>query len=114
MAWRSPGFFSFVVPYEHTRDFFFSGHTGGLFIVTCEAFKLGLRKIGILAFISLLYMMNMLVTTRVHYIIDVVGGLIFAIWSYRQSVRYVIFFDKLLSLPFFLFMKIKERFCTEK
>lgn len=30
IVWRSPGFFSFTVPYDHTRDFYFSGHTGTL------------------------------------------------------------------------------------
>ncbi len=33
LVWRSPGFFSFTVPYDHTRDFFYSGHTGSLTIV---------------------------------------------------------------------------------
>lgn len=55
----------------------------------------------------------MLVVTKVHYVIDVIGGFIFGIWSYRQSIRYVMYFDKFLSLPYVLFLKLKSRFFAE-
>lgn len=87
MAWRSPGFFSAVVPYDHTRDFFNSGHTGGLLVCVVEMFTLRYTKLGIFGVLSLLYMMNMLVTTKVHYVIDVIGGLIYSIWFYRLAIQ---------------------------
>ena len=110
MAWKNPGFFSFVVPYEHTRDFFYSGHTGGILIATFEAFQLNLNKTGVLALVSAVYMMNMLIVTRVHYVIDVIAGIIFAFWSYRLSKRYIIYFDKFLNLPYALFLWLKKRY----
>jgi hypothetical protein len=33
IVWHSPGFLSFAVPYDRTRDFYFSGHTGTLVII---------------------------------------------------------------------------------
>jgi hypothetical protein len=87
------------VPYDHTRDFFFSGHCGGLSIVTAEMFHLQLTKTGVLALLSLLYMANMLLTTEVHYSIDILAGILFALWFYRLAIRYVVYFDKLFSLP---------------
>ena len=40
IVWHSPGFFSFIVPYDHTRDFFYSGHTGTLKIISMELWTL--------------------------------------------------------------------------
>ena len=34
IVWHNPGFFSITVPYDHTRDFFYSGHTGSLSIIS--------------------------------------------------------------------------------
>lgn len=99
LAWRSPGFFSATVPYDHTRDFFFSGHCGGLTVIMSEIFTLRLWKTGALALISLLYMANMLMATEVHYSIDIVAGILFGLWFYRFATRYTSFFDYILSLP---------------
>jgi hypothetical protein len=33
IVWKSPGFYSITVPYDHTRDFYYSGHTGALVII---------------------------------------------------------------------------------
>ena len=30
IVWHTPGFAAITVPYDHTRDFFYSGHTGTL------------------------------------------------------------------------------------
>lgn len=58
-------------------------------------------------------MMNMLVITRVHYMIDIIGALVIAIWLYRQSIRYVPYVDKLFSLPMVLARKIYQK-CSNK
>lgn len=108
LAWRSPGFFSVTVPYDHTRDFFFSGHCGGLSVVTAEMFALGLVKTGVLAVLSLLYMANMLMTTEVHYSIDIVAGILFGLWFFRVGAKYTIFFDRVLSLPFLAWQKLSQ------
>lgn len=99
LAWRSPGFFSITVPYDHTRDFFFSGHCGGLSVVVSEMFTLGLIKTGVFSVLALLYMANMLMTTEVHYSIDIIAGILFGIWFFRLATKYTTFFDRLFSLP---------------
>jgi hypothetical protein len=108
LAWRSPGFFSVTVPYDHTRDFFFSGHCGGLSVVMCEMFSLGLIKTGALSLISLLYMANMLLTTQVHYTIDIIAGILFGIFFFRIANKNTVFFDKFMSLPFVAGKKVWE------
>lgn len=35
VVWDSPGVFSLGVPYDHTSDYFFSGHTGTLTLILC-------------------------------------------------------------------------------
>lgn len=114
LAWRSPGFFSFTVPYDHTRDFFYSGHTGTLTVIFLEMVTLDIKSLAILAFLSLLFMMNLLLITKVHYVIDIVGGLIMAVWFYRLSIRIVIYFDKLLTLPYDGVKWIYDNKCTEE
>lgn len=102
LVWRSPGFFSFTVPYDHTRDFFYSGHTGTLTTIFLEMFILDLKLPATFAFLSMLFMMNMLLITRVHYVPDIIGGLLFAIWYHRTATRVVYYIDKALSFPFFV------------
>ena len=100
LAWRSPGFFSVTVPYDHTRDFFFSGHCGGLSVVTYEFFELRYQKTGFFSLLALLYMANMLMTTEVHYSIDILAGILFAVWFYKNMRGITIYLDRAFSLPF--------------
>lgn len=112
MAWRSPGFFALTVPYDHTRDFFYSGHTGTLTVIFLFMMDLKLRGMAILALLSLLFMMNLLLITKVHYVVDVAGGLIFAAWFYRLANSLVLYFDKLVSLPYVLIKWIYQNKCV--
>lgn len=89
MVWHSPGFLSLTVPYDHTRDFYYSGHTGAMTLILLEFSQLTVKNgrkvsgyIWVFAFVCLIYMMNMLIITRVHYTADVVGGLIFSVYFY--------------------------------
>jgi hypothetical protein len=66
----------------------------------------------ILAGLSLLYMMNMLLVTKVHYTIDILGALAFAFWFHRMASRYVAYIDKFLSLPYWIYKKLKLKYCT--
>jgi hypothetical protein len=50
----------------------------------------------------MIFMMNMLLITRVHYVADIIGGLVFAIWYHRTAIRCTLYIDKCLSLPFFI------------
>lgn len=33
IVWHNPGFLSLTVPYDHTRDFYYSGHTGAMTLI---------------------------------------------------------------------------------
>lgn len=68
-------------------------------MVVSEMFALGLFKTGVFAVLALLYMANMLMTTEVHYSIDIVAGILFGIWFFRFAAKYTVFFDRLASLP---------------
>lgn len=100
MVWHSPGFYSFTVAYDHTRDFFYSGHTGTFTTLFFEFILIDYKIVAGLAFISLVYVMNMLIISRVHYTCDIMGGLIFAIWFHKTATRNTYYIDKLFSIPF--------------
>ncbi len=54
----------------------------------------------IIIFICLVYIMNMLIVTRVHYTIDVVGGLIFSVYSYWLIGQFTERIDRVISAPY--------------
>lgn len=58
--------------------------------------------------ISLLYMVNMLTITRIHYSIDIIGGLIFALFWYEGVVKKQLpKFDYFFSGLYYLGRKIR-------
>lgn len=75
-------------------------------MVVSEMFALGLIKTGIFSVLALLYMANMLMTTEVHYSIDIIAGILFGIWFFRLATRYTAFFDRIFSLPFVAWRKV--------
>lgn len=62
-----PGFFSIVVPYGRSSDFYFSGHSGFLFITSLELIQMKMVGFAFLNFISMLYTAWMLLATGAHY-----------------------------------------------
>ncbi len=107
MVWHSPGFVSLTVPYDHTRDFFFSGHTGSLTIILLEFSQLTINNskkiagyVWVLTFICLIYMMNLLIITRVHYTADIIGGLIFSVYYYWVAGLHTERIDKIGNSPY--------------
>jgi membrane-associated phospholipid phosphatase len=110
IVWHSPGFLSFTVPYDRTRDFFFSGHTASLSIVMMEMFYLRWYWVGAFCFLNLIFMMNFLIITRVHYTIDVIAGIIFAVTSFRMTILIVKYEDYLLSIPFYIGRFLLKKF----
>lgn len=102
IVWHSPGFLSLTVPYDRTRDFFYSGHTGSLTVIIVEFYTVGHRWFSLIPLTCLIYMMNMLLITRVHYTIDVAAGLVFSLFFHGVAGKWVYYFDWLLSLPYLL------------
>jgi hypothetical protein len=102
VVWHSPGFLSLTVPYDRTRDFFYSGHTGSLAIIILEFYTLGYKWFTLVPLVCTIYMMNMLLITRVHYTVDVAAGLIYAFIFYGLAEQIVSYFDWLISLPYLL------------
>jgi len=83
VLWFNPGFPSFSVFYEHTSDYFFSGHTGTLMILILESRKLDLPVwIRVSLIFGAFYIILMLLIGRVHYTIDVFGGFIYSMYFY--------------------------------
>jgi hypothetical protein len=97
-----PGFLSITVPYDHTRDFYYSGHTGLVVILFIEFLTAKQKKLTILLGLSSIFMMVLLTLTRVHYFIDILGALLFAYWFHRQTSRLevLILIEKFVSIPF--------------
>lgn len=84
VVWHNPGFRSFTVFYEHTSDYYFSGHTGTLVILYLECERLNFPKwIQWYCLFALFYMIFMLLVARVHYTIDIFGGFLYAVVFYR-------------------------------
>jgi ABC-type spermidine/putrescine transport system permease subunit II len=65
-------------------------------------------------FITLLFMMNVLIITRIHYTIDIMGGIIFAL-AFHRGVSYTLkYFDYLFSIPFYIGRYFYKRLCKGK
>lgn len=107
--WHNPGFFSITVPYDHTRDFYYSGHTGTLTIICLELWTLGRRSICAVCVVSIMYMINMLTITRIHYSIDVIGAFIFAPFWYFFIERHLKKVDYGFSLLFYMGRKVYNK-----
>ena len=44
--------------------------------------------------------MNMLTIVRVHYTIDIAGGMVFALWMSKNTKRLIYFSDRIISQPY--------------
>jgi hypothetical protein len=66
-CFEDPGFFSIVVPYGRTSDFYFSGHSGFLFMATLELIHMKFIGLAFVNFLSTIYTAWMLLATRAHY-----------------------------------------------
>lgn len=80
--WDYPGVPSLTVPYGLTSDFYFSGHCGFVTLVLLEHLKLGNKKTAILLSFLIPYLALVLISTRIHYTIDIPIGILFAWYMY--------------------------------
>lgn len=74
-AFEDPGFFSLMVPYGTTSDFYFSGHCGILLLINMELSHLGYRALSWVNFAFLGYMIFVMIGTRGHYSIGIFSSL---------------------------------------
>ena len=103
---------SLTVPYDHTRDFFFSGHTTSIVIILSEIILCRQSKYLIaFCFLTTVFMMATLIIVRIHYTIDVVAAVIFSLFIYGMVWKYLPWVDWAWSLPFQMFKKIQNKIC---
>ena len=66
------------------------------------------RLLAALALISLIFMINLLIMTKVHYTADIIGGLIFATFMHNLAAKTAFYTDKMISFPYWLSLKIYD------
>ena len=73
-----------------------------------EYINLGKHWVALGTLLCLLYEVNLLTIVRVHYIIDIAGGLIFALFMSKNTKKLIFFSDWVLSQPYVLGCKAKQ------
>ena len=80
--WFNPGVPSLTIPYHNTNDFFYSGHLGSITIWTLEFISQGNKVMTVYTCLLGTFMWVFLTTMRVHYVIDLITGIIVAHWCF--------------------------------
>lgn len=96
MIWHYPGFPSLLVTYSVAGDFFFSGHTAIAVFATVELGRLGGRSIGALAVLVALFEITTVLVLRAHYTMDVLTGIVAALWVAAVVERLAPRLDRML------------------
>ena len=110
IVWHNPGFLSLAVPYDRTRDFFFSGHTTILVLIILEMMAIRWYSIAILAYLTLIYIANMLIISRIHYTIDIIAAPIYCILIQKIVVWNLKYIDIGASFPFYIGLIIRDKY----
>jgi len=98
--WFDPGVPALSVPYHDTNDFFYSGHLGTITIWMCEYYIQGYKCMTGYCVLLAIFMWVFLTLMRVHYIIDLITGVMVAHWCVVQADWLCFFADvKLFGLP---------------
>jgi len=86
--WDYPGVFSLAVSYQHTADFFFSGHVGFTTICTCENLWLGKPRWAAVSLFTAVTESFVMLVCRGHYTIDLISGAVFGhyCWIFSGAV----------------------------
>jgi len=104
-----PGFPSLVVPYGRGSDFFFSGHSGFLLICANEWNTLGNKRLRNFVYCVLAYTVFILLVYRVHYSIDIFGGIIIADWCYTKVSTKKHIIDEKLTKGYIIVRNLTRR-----
>lgn len=87
MIWHDPGFPSVLVTYQVANDFFFSGHTAIAVFGALELSRFRRSWLTALAVLLVLLEVATVLILRAHYTMDVVTGILAALWVARLSER---------------------------
>jgi hypothetical protein len=98
IVWTAPVLPSFTVPYGISRDYFYSGHTGLMLFCTFLWKHLDYKVLYWTSLVLTPIVILVLLSTRVHYSIDIVAAMVFTFWIEEHLLKYVVFFDRLFSL----------------
>jgi hypothetical protein len=97
-----------------TRDFFFSGHTGMAILLMMEVKRFKLPQwVLYLAYLMIAWMPFMLISTRIHYTIDVVASPFYLLLTKDICKAMGKCPDYFWSLPHVAYTKIKEKICPQ-
>ena len=77
-------------------------------------YTLNNKKCTLIALISLLFMVNLLLVTQVHYFADIVGGLVYSSWCFWMVSKMVKWTDWVLSLPDLVVGWVCGQFCLKE
>ena len=95
--WGNPYFPSIIVSDLDTSDFFFSGHVAMPLMTGLHYLKINF-KFTCFCFVTVFIEMFLVITTRVHYGIDVVIGLLFAHYVFINVNMYIEKIDRLFKI----------------
>ena len=74
--------------------------------------RLKYRKMELFSYVFLVIVVFVLIVTRVHFIIDIIGGAIFAIWIEKYLLAKIAYFDYVFTciyhalISFYTYVKI--------
>jgi PAP2 superfamily C-terminal len=88
-VWDHPGIPSLSVPYGLTNDFYYSGHCGFMVMMSMEHFKMGNKKLPIFLLISVFYVAFVLISTRIHYTIDIPIGMLTGYYAHYLTNYFI-------------------------
>ncbi len=83
-------------------------------IMFLKMYTLNNKKSTLIALISLLFMVNLLLVTHVHYFVDIVGGLVYSSWCFWMVGKMVKWTDWVLSLPDLVVGWVCGQFCLKE
>src|SRR5437879_8882274 len=97
MIWHYPGFPSLLVTYHVANDFFFSGHTAIAVFGALELSRLRRNWLTAAAVLLVVFEIATVLILRAHYTMDVLAGILAALWIAHFTERLSPRLDDLLS-----------------
>jgi len=97
MIWHDPGFPSLLVTYHVANDFFFSGHTAIAVFGALELSRFRRTWLTAVAILLVLFEVSTVLILRAHYTMDVLAGILAALWIARLSERLSPALDRCLA-----------------